>query len=55
MNSDLQQLAERLLNEVAGSLPERDQTVLNRIAKRAYQPRSGAGVHRKTDLWRATF
>lgn len=36
MNSDLQRLAERLLNQGAGSLPERDQKVLNRIAKRAH-------------------
>jgi uncharacterized membrane protein len=36
MNTDLQKLAERLLNEGAGSLPERDQKVLNRIAKRAH-------------------
>ncbi len=36
MKSDLQKLAERLLNDGAGSLPERDQRVLNRIAKRAH-------------------
>lgn len=36
MNSDLQRLAERLLNQGSGSLPERDQKVLNRIAKRAH-------------------
>ncbi|MGL5445920.1 MAG: DUF1003 domain-containing protein [Rhabdaerophilum sp.] len=35
MNSDLQRLAERLLNQGAGSLPERDQRVLKRIARRA--------------------